>query len=95
LVELQGGEFLLNSTPRFGTEVIVIFPPERIMDTLPALDPSETPDSASDGSSEPGSIQCARLEAGVPAVSARPAGAQDCTTTATNCCLRRSSDRTG
>ncbi len=44
LVELHGGEFRLNSTPRFGTEVIVIFPPERVMDTLPALDPSETPE---------------------------------------------------
>jgi two-component system cell cycle sensor histidine kinase PleC len=44
LVELHGGEFRLNSTPRFGTEVIVIFPPERVMDTLPALDPNETPE---------------------------------------------------
>src|SRR5271166_6325276 len=44
LVELHGGEFRLNSTLRFGTEVIVIFPPERVMDTLPALDPSETPE---------------------------------------------------
>jgi two-component system cell cycle sensor histidine kinase PleC len=44
LVELHGGEFRLNSTPRFGTEVIVIFPPERVMDTLPALDPEETPE---------------------------------------------------
>jgi hypothetical protein len=25
-----------------GTEVIVIFPPERVMDTLPALDPEPT-----------------------------------------------------
>jgi two-component system, cell cycle sensor histidine kinase PleC len=39
LVELHGGEFRLNSTLRFGTEVIVIFPPERVMDALPALDP--------------------------------------------------------
>jgi two-component system, cell cycle sensor histidine kinase PleC len=39
LVELHGGEFRLNSTVRFGTEVIVIFPPERVMDTLPALEP--------------------------------------------------------
>ena len=44
LVELHGGEFRLNSRPRFGTEVIVIFPPERVMDTLPALDPEETPE---------------------------------------------------
>src|SRR5208337_3550127 len=44
LIELHGGEFRLNSTVRCGTEVIVIFPPERVMDTLPALDPSETPE---------------------------------------------------
>ena len=42
LVELHGGEFRLNSTLRVGTEVIVIFPPERVMDTLPALDPEPT-----------------------------------------------------
>jgi two-component system, cell cycle sensor histidine kinase PleC len=39
LVELHGGVFRLNSTPHVGTEVIVIFPPERVMDTLPALGP--------------------------------------------------------
>ncbi len=36
---MHGGEFRLNSTLRLGTEVIVIFPSERVMDTLPALDP--------------------------------------------------------
>ena len=46
LVELHGGEFRLNSTLRFGTEVIVIFPPERVMDTLPALDPEAAPETA-------------------------------------------------
>jgi two-component system cell cycle sensor histidine kinase PleC len=45
LVELHGGEFRLNSTLRFGTEVIVIFPPERVMDTLPAFDPEPGPDA--------------------------------------------------
>jgi two-component system, cell cycle sensor histidine kinase PleC len=46
LVELHGGEFRLNSTVRFGTEVIVIFPPERVMDTLPALDPEPAPEGS-------------------------------------------------
>ena len=36
LVELHGGTFTLKSKLREGTEVIVIFPPERVMDTLPA-----------------------------------------------------------
>jgi two-component system cell cycle sensor histidine kinase PleC len=40
LVELHGGEFRLNSKLREGTEVIVIFPPERVMEALPQLDPS-------------------------------------------------------
>ena len=33
---LAGGTFTLKSKLREGTEVIVIFPPERVMDTLPA-----------------------------------------------------------
>jgi two-component system cell cycle sensor histidine kinase PleC len=45
LVELHGGEFRLNSTLRLGTEVIVIFPPERVMDTLPALNDESTPEA--------------------------------------------------
>jgi two-component system, cell cycle sensor histidine kinase PleC len=45
LVELHGGQFRLNSTLRVGTEVIVIFPPERVMDTLPALNPEPTPEA--------------------------------------------------
>jgi two-component system, cell cycle sensor histidine kinase PleC len=36
LVELHGGTFTLQSKHREGTEVIVIFPPERVMDALPA-----------------------------------------------------------
>ena len=39
LVELHGGTFTLKSRVREGTEVIVIFPPERVIDALPPLDP--------------------------------------------------------
>jgi two-component system, cell cycle sensor histidine kinase PleC len=53
LVELHGGEFKLLSKVREGTEVIVIFPPERVMNALPQLnpdapdpDPSPSPNSA-------------------------------------------------
>ncbi|MEJ0052589.1 MAG: HAMP domain-containing sensor histidine kinase [Methylovirgula sp.] len=41
LVELHGGTFTLKSRVREGTEVIVIFPPERVMDALPQLDLDE------------------------------------------------------
>ncbi|MGL4635072.1 MAG: sensor histidine kinase [Beijerinckiaceae bacterium] len=34
LVDLHGGQFLLRSKLREGTEVIVIFPPERVMQTI-------------------------------------------------------------
>ena len=44
LVELHGGEFVLKSKVREGTEVIVIFPPERVMDALPQLDPNAPPE---------------------------------------------------
>ena len=37
LVELHGGTFTLQSKLREGTEVIVIFPPERVMDKVPAM----------------------------------------------------------
>jgi two-component system, cell cycle sensor histidine kinase PleC len=43
LVELHGGTFTLKSRVREGTEVIVVFPPERVMDALPQLDPAEPP----------------------------------------------------
>src|SRR5271170_1013968 len=43
LVELHGGEFRLHSKLREGTEVIVIFPPERVMNALPQLDPNAPP----------------------------------------------------
>ena len=39
MVELHGGQFRLTSKLRQGTEAVVIFPPERVMDALPALDP--------------------------------------------------------
>jgi two-component system cell cycle sensor histidine kinase PleC len=39
LVELHGGVFNLRSKLREGTEVIVVFPPERVMSALPRLDP--------------------------------------------------------
>ena len=39
LVELHGGTFTIKSKVREGTEVIVILPPERVIDALPALDP--------------------------------------------------------
>src|SRR3984957_32787 len=45
LVELHGGEFRLNSTVRVGTEGVVIFPPPRVMDTLPALGAESTPEA--------------------------------------------------
>ena len=38
LVELHGGEFLLTSTVRVGTEVSVTFPPERVMDAMSQID---------------------------------------------------------
>ncbi|HYC24404.1 MAG TPA: ATP-binding protein, partial [Roseiarcus sp.] len=43
LVELHGGDFQLRSKVREGTEAIVIFPPERVMDALPQLDPDAPP----------------------------------------------------
>jgi two-component system cell cycle sensor histidine kinase PleC len=44
LVELHGGEFILKSKVREGTEVIVVFPPERVMNALPRLDPNAPPE---------------------------------------------------
>ncbi len=38
LVELHGGTFTLRSKVREGTEVIVVFPPERVMNALPRID---------------------------------------------------------
>jgi two-component system cell cycle sensor histidine kinase PleC len=44
LVELHGGDFTLKSKVREGTEVIVAFPPERVMDALASLDPNAPSD---------------------------------------------------
>ena len=43
LVELHGGSFTIKSRVREGTEVIVVLPPERVIDALPALDPDAPP----------------------------------------------------
>lgn len=42
LVELHGGTFTLRSKVREGTEVIVVFPPERVMNALPRFGEHET-----------------------------------------------------
>jgi two-component system, cell cycle sensor histidine kinase PleC len=42
LVDIHGGTFELLSKPREGTEVIITFPPERVMDPLPPI-PTEEP----------------------------------------------------
>jgi two-component system cell cycle sensor histidine kinase PleC len=44
LVELHGGQFRFISKVRQGTEAVVIFPPERIMNALAALDPDRPPE---------------------------------------------------
>ena len=41
LIELHGGSFTIRSKVREGTEVVVVFPPERVMDALPRLNPDE------------------------------------------------------
>jgi two-component system cell cycle sensor histidine kinase PleC len=38
LVELHGGQFMLKSKVREGTEAIVVFPPQRVMNALPRFD---------------------------------------------------------
>ena len=43
LVELHGGTFTLRSKLREGTEVIVVFPPERVMSALPQFDQGAEP----------------------------------------------------
>ncbi len=45
MVELHGGQFRLVSKLRQGTEAVVIFPPERVMDALPAFDPEAPPEA--------------------------------------------------
>lgn len=43
LVELHGGTFTLKSEVRVGTEVIVVLPPERIMNALPQMQEDSAP----------------------------------------------------
>jgi two-component system cell cycle sensor histidine kinase PleC len=38
LVELHGGQFMLKSKVREGTDAIVVFPPQRVMNALPKFD---------------------------------------------------------
>ena len=47
LVELHGGSFTIKSRVREGTEVIVILPPERVIDALPASDPAAVAEKSS------------------------------------------------
>ena len=55
LVDLHGGHFHLTSRPREGTEVVVIFPASRVMETLPALDlPADVADAAALSETRPG-----------------------------------------
>jgi two-component system cell cycle sensor histidine kinase PleC len=49
LVELHGGQFRLTSKVRQGTEAVVIFPSERVMSALPALDPEAPPEPITRG----------------------------------------------
>jgi len=46
LVELHGGSLTIKSKVREGTEVIVILPPERVIDALPAIDPESPTERA-------------------------------------------------
>ncbi len=64
LVDLHGGTFTLKSKLRIGTEVIVTFPPERVMAALPPLSEPAPPiqpqqDADADAPQEP-SARCSR-----------------------------------
>jgi two-component system cell cycle sensor histidine kinase PleC len=43
LIDLHGGMFKLKSKVREGTEAIVVFPPERVMNALPKFEEEEEP----------------------------------------------------
>ncbi|HMK89859.1 MAG TPA: HAMP domain-containing sensor histidine kinase [Methylocystis sp.] len=47
LIELHGGEFLLRSRVRVGTEAIVVLPPQRVMNALPMMQHGDRAESAS------------------------------------------------
>ncbi len=61
LIDLHGGTFTLKSKLRIGTEVVVTFPPERVMSALAPISdgaaapiqPQAEPSSSSDISSSP------------------------------------------
>jgi two-component system cell cycle sensor histidine kinase PleC len=46
LMELHGGQFMLKSKLREGTEAIIVFPPQRVMNALPKLYPLDETHSA-------------------------------------------------
>jgi two-component system cell cycle sensor histidine kinase PleC len=43
LIDMHGGTFTLKSKLRIGTEVIVTFPPERVMSALAPMAEEESP----------------------------------------------------
>ncbi len=49
LVELLGGTFTLKSEVRIGTEVVVVLPPERVIDALPMMNTSSDADKKDPG----------------------------------------------
>jgi two-component system cell cycle sensor histidine kinase PleC len=60
LVDLHGGTFTLKSKLRIGTEVIVTFPPERVVAAM-APTPTRAPPIASDIEPDPGPEEKRRL----------------------------------
>src|ERR1043165_3820692 len=58
LVDLHGGTFTLKSKVRFGTEVIITFPPERVMTALGPYE--EPPPSVQPGQEQPARQPAAR-----------------------------------
>ncbi|MDB5572785.1 MAG: two-component sensor histidine kinase [Hyphomicrobiales bacterium] len=57
LIELHGGAFTLKSEVRVGTEVIVVFPPSRVMDALPQLVTRRASDDPDEAAEDPASGQ--------------------------------------
>jgi two-component system cell cycle sensor histidine kinase PleC len=53
LVDLHGGTFTLKSKLRIGTEVVVTFPPERVVAAMAPLS-EHAPSIVSDSEQEPG-----------------------------------------
>jgi two-component system cell cycle sensor histidine kinase PleC len=50
LMELHGGQFMLKSKLREGTEAIAVIPPQRVMNVLPMLDPMNDRPATAPGS---------------------------------------------